>query len=59
MSSQLNKVYRVRTIRLVATELGEEEEWLHEISDSMETEDGVIWSMISRTARPSRSLTSA
>ena len=43
MSSQRNKVHRVTTIALVAAELGEDEEWLHEISEGMDPEDGVIW----------------
>lgn len=40
---QRNKVHSVRTIGLVASELGETEEWLHEIADEMDTEDGLIW----------------
>lgn len=43
MSLQRNKVYRVRTIALVAAEIGEDEERLHEIAEGMDTEDGVIW----------------
>ena len=40
---QRNKVHSVRTIGLVASELGETEEWLHEIAEEMDTEDGLIW----------------
>lgn len=40
---QRNKVHSVRTISLVASELGETEEWLDEIAEEMDTEDGLIW----------------
>lgn len=40
---QLNKIHSVRTIALVAAELGEDEDWLYEIGADMESEDGVIW----------------
>jgi hypothetical protein len=40
---QRNKVHSVRTISLVASELGETEEWLHEIAEEMDTKDGLIW----------------
>lgn len=40
---QRNKVHSVQTISLVASELGEAEEWLHEIAEEMDTEDGLIW----------------
>jgi hypothetical protein len=43
MTSQLNKIYAIKTIALVAKELGEDEEWLNEIIDEMEPEDGLIW----------------
>ena len=39
----VNKVHRVTTIDRVAKELGENEDWLHDIANEMETEDGVIW----------------
>lgn len=39
----LNKIHSVRTIGLVAHELGEDEEWLADIAGEMEPEDGVIW----------------
>ncbi len=40
---QRNKISFVKTITIVAQELGEDEDWLHEISGEMEPEDGVIW----------------
>jgi hypothetical protein len=39
----INKVYRVKTINLVAKELGESEDWLFDVAAEMETEDGKIW----------------
>jgi hypothetical protein len=39
----VNKVSHVKTISLVAEELGETEDWLFEIANEMEVEDGVIW----------------
>jgi hypothetical protein len=43
MTTQLNKVYSVKTIALVAQELGENEDWLWDIANGMEPEDGLIW----------------
>ena len=40
---QINKVYRVSTIHRVARELGKSAEWLANIADEMEPEDGLIW----------------
>jgi hypothetical protein len=40
---QRNKVHSVRTIGLVASELGEAEEWLDGIAEEMDAEDGLIW----------------
>jgi hypothetical protein len=40
---QVNKVNSVKTIDRVARELGESVDWLHEVADEMDTEDGVIW----------------
>ncbi|XHS02429.1 hypothetical protein ACFB49_40400 [Sphingomonas sp. DBB INV C78] len=40
---QINKIHAVRTISLVARELGEDVEWLAEIATEMEPEDGLIW----------------
>jgi len=39
----VNKVSHIKTIDLVAKELGEEVEWLHEVALEMDVEDGVIW----------------
>jgi hypothetical protein len=39
----VNKVSRVKTINLVAKDLGENENWLLDIANDMEPEDGVIW----------------
>jgi hypothetical protein len=39
----VNKVHRVLTIDRIAADLGEDVDWLHEISLGLDTEDGVIW----------------
>ena len=39
----VNKVSHVKSINLVAEELGEDEDWLLEVAVEMEPEDGVIW----------------
>jgi hypothetical protein len=39
----VNKVHHVRTIARVAEMLGEEEEWLSEVANEMDAEDGLIW----------------
>jgi hypothetical protein len=39
----VNKVHRVTTIERVAQELGEDEDWLFDVANEMEPEDGVIW----------------
>ncbi len=39
----VNKVSRVKTINLVAKDLGENENWLLDIANDMEPEDSVIW----------------
>lgn len=39
----VNKVSYVRTIGLVARELGESEDWLFDVACEMEPEDGLIW----------------
>jgi hypothetical protein len=38
----VNKVSHVKTINLVAKELGESEDWLFDVAAEMETEDGLI-----------------
>ena len=40
---QLNKIHSVRTLALVARELGEDEDWLSDLATEMEPEDGLIW----------------
>ncbi len=39
----INKVHHVKTIKRVAEELGEDQDWLSDIATEMEIEDGVIW----------------
>ncbi len=39
----VNKVHHVTTIARVAKELGEDEDWLHDVANEMDVEDGVIW----------------
>jgi hypothetical protein len=39
----VNKVHHVTTINRVAKELGEDEDWLFEVANEMEIEDGCIW----------------
>ncbi len=41
--SQVNKVHRVYTIARVAEMLGEDADWLAEVANEMEPEDGLIW----------------
>lgn len=43
MTTQMNKIYSIKTISLVAQEIGEDEDWLNEIIEEMEPEDGLIW----------------
>lgn len=40
---QLNKVHSVRTLALVACDLGRDEDWLADLALDMEPEDGLIW----------------
>ena len=39
----VNKVSHVKTVDLVAKELGENADLLHEVALDMDVEDGVIW----------------
>jgi hypothetical protein len=39
----VNKVSQVMTIIRVAEDLGENEDWLFDVANEMDTEDGVIW----------------
>ena len=43
LTMHVNKVHRVTTIDCVAKELGETEDWLRDVANETETEDGVIW----------------
>lgn len=40
---QVNKVSHVTTIRRVAQDLGENVDWLSDVANEMDPEDGVIW----------------
>jgi len=42
LTVHVNKVSYVKTISLVAKELGESEDWLYDDAAEMETEDGLI-----------------
>jgi len=39
----VNKVHCVTTINRVAEKLGEDEDWLWDVANEMEPEDGCIW----------------
>ena len=43
LTMQLNKIHSVRTLALVARDLGEDVDWLADIAIGMEPEDGLIW----------------
>ena len=43
LTRQLNKIFAVKTISLIAHELGVKEDWLRDIANEMEPEDGLIW----------------
>ena len=43
LTMHLNKVHHVKTISRVAKNLGENEDWLFDIANEMEPEDGMIW----------------
>ena len=43
VTTHINKVYHVTTISRVAEQLGEDEDWLHDVASEMEIADGVIW----------------
>lgn len=40
---QVNKVYSVSTLGLVARNLEADQEWLAELANAMDREDGLIW----------------
>jgi hypothetical protein len=39
----VNKVHHVTTIARVAKDLGEDEDWLRDVANEMDAEDGLIW----------------
>src|ERR1700722_13080876 len=39
----VNKVSHVKTINRIAKDLGESEDWLFDVANEMDVEDGVIW----------------
>jgi hypothetical protein len=43
VTMHVNKVHHVTTIARVARDLGEDEDWLRDVANEMEIEDGVIW----------------
>ncbi|WP_025038330.1 hypothetical protein [Bradyrhizobium sp. DOA9] len=43
MSTHVNKVHHVTTLAKIAKDLGEDEDWLCDIANEMEIEDGLIW----------------
>lgn len=43
MTTHVNKVHHVTTINRVAEQLGEDANWLSDVANEMEIEDGVIW----------------
>lgn len=43
MNMHINKVHHVTTINRVAEELGEDQDWLRDVANEMDVEDGVIW----------------
>ncbi len=43
LTMQLNKVHSVRTLALVARDLGRDEDWLADRAIGMEPEDGLTW----------------
>ena len=43
LTMHVNKVDHVTTIDRVAERLGESVDWLYDVANEMDTEDGVIW----------------
>ena len=43
LNMHVNKVHHVTTINRVAEDLGEDVDWLWDVANEMEIEDGVIW----------------
>jgi hypothetical protein len=43
LTMHVNKVHHVTTINRVASDLGENEDYLSDVANEMDIEDGVIW----------------
>lgn len=43
LTVHVNKIHSVRTLELVARDLGEDVDWLADIATDMDPEDGLIW----------------
>jgi len=43
VTMHINKVHHVTTINCVARDLGEDEDWLRDVANEMDPEDGLIW----------------
>ena len=43
LTMHVNKVQSVRTLALVARDLGKDKDWLADLTLDMEPEDGLIW----------------
>jgi len=43
LTMHVNKVHHVTTINRVAKDLGEDEDWISDVANEMDVEDGVIW----------------
>jgi len=43
VTMHVNKVHHVTTIARVAKEFGEDEDWLWDVANEMDPEDGLIW----------------
>ena len=43
MTTHVNKVHHVTNITQVAKDLGEDEDWLRDVANEMDIEDGAIW----------------
>jgi hypothetical protein len=43
MTTHVNKVHHVTTVNRVAQDLGVDEDWLWDVANEMEIEDGAMW----------------
>jgi hypothetical protein len=43
VTMHINKVHHATTINRVADDLGEDEDWLRDVANEMDAEDGLIW----------------